>query len=371
VLNRRRFLKYAGATAAVVGVSVLGLDLALPRNPASVDQSASTLPHFGQSGSHASSAVTTSNTTDLQMQLFHDYHGDGRQQADEPPITDLAFEVRGVDNDYSGMIQVESDGEYWARDIPLGGTYRVSPRTDQFRYVALSNIECMRISDYAFTVTSREANLRLGLMEGLLTLCYPNGTKYIVGRSYMEGRYYDRDPSALTYLWWNGEAGTETLTGLHANSGHTDIGADYGTPVVASAPGTVSYLGEDIVGGGLIVEINHGVDDLSTNYIHLSKQLVSLGQRVARGETMGLSGPGQPREQGNVFQHTAFGAFYYEKTGVAFVDPYKSQRFMGNPGCWFSAYGAYGQNWILSSTSDLRNLVDYWTKSNQPQYPVA
>jgi hypothetical protein len=186
----------------------------------------------------------------------------------------------------------------------------------------------------------------------------------------MEGRYYDRDPSPQTYLWWNGETGAETLSGLFANSAHTDIGADYGTPVVASAPGQVSYLGVDTVGGGLVVEIRHDVDNLGTNYIHLSKQLVSVGQKISRGEVIGLSGPGQLPGQGDVFQHTAFSLFYYETNGVAFVDPYGSSKFVGNPGYWFSSYDAYGQDWIIASAGDMRNLVGYWSKTNEPQYPV-
>jgi hypothetical protein len=365
-LNRRRFLKYAGATAAVVGASALGFDYLLP---SSVTSKTTTAAQSSATLSNLTTTPTSTRTTDLQIELFHDYHGDGQQQSDEPSITDLALGVHGVGNEYSATLQADSDGKYWARNIPLG-SYLIN--ADKFRYVALSNAECRSIRDYRLAVTSADSSWHLGLMEGFLTLPYPNGTKYIVGRSYMEGRYYDRDPSPQTYLWWNGETGAETLSGLHTNSAHTDIGADYGTPVVASAPGQVDYLGVDTVGGGLVVEIRHDIDNLGTNYIHLSKQLISVGQRVSRGETIGLSGPGQLPGQEDVFQHTAFSLFYYEESGVAFVDPYRSSKFVGSPGYWFSPYGAYGQSWILTSTGDpIHNLVTYWSKDNEPQYPVA
>ena len=332
-----------------------------------------------QASSSTISTSTTIETTDLQIQLFHDYHGDGQQQPEEPSITDLILDIQGIDNNYGSTLQAESDGKYWARKIPVGKSYRVAPKAAKFKYVAVSNAECRNIRDYSFGIASTEPTLRLGLMEGLLTLPYPNGTRYIVGNSYMKGRYYDRDPSPQKYLWWNGKSGAEILTGAGANHPGTDFGVDFGTPVVASAPGTVSYLGEDSVGGGLVVEINHHVDNLGTNYIHLSKQLVSLGQEVPRGGIIGLSGPGRLKGYNDVFQHTHFTLFYYGGSGVAFVDPFRSSKvgdpkftgFVGDPGYWFSSYGDYGRNWILASHGDMRNLVNYWTKDNDPQYPAA
>jgi hypothetical protein len=67
-----------------------------------------------------------------------------------------------------------------------------------------------------------------------------------------------------------------------------DIVAPTGTPVVASAHGRVSSAGHQ---GeyGLMVEIDHGYG-LVTRYAHLSRASVRVGQRVARGDTIGNVG---------------------------------------------------------------------------------
>jgi len=67
-----------------------------------------------------------------------------------------------------------------------------------------------------------------------------------------------------------------------------DISARMGSPVVASADGTVSFSGWDR-GYGRLVVINHGYG-LKSKYAHLKKSLVKKGQYVKRGETIGLIG---------------------------------------------------------------------------------
>jgi murein DD-endopeptidase MepM/ murein hydrolase activator NlpD len=67
-----------------------------------------------------------------------------------------------------------------------------------------------------------------------------------------------------------------------------DIINEAGTPVYASADGTVDFTGRR-GGYGLAVEINHGYS-LKTLYGHLSKILVREGQKVKRGELIARSG---------------------------------------------------------------------------------
>jgi len=145
--------------------------------------------------------------------------------------------------------------------------------------------------------------------------------------------------------------------------------------VVASAPGIVSNLFVDSVGGGLGGEINHHLDKIGTDCIHLSKQLVSPGQEVSRGKIIGLSGPG-----GDVFQHTHFDFFYYGKGGLVVVDPYRPSKegdpnFSGfvenNRGYWFLAYKTAVKSWIPLSQNDMRNSTNHWTKDNDAQYAVT
>lgn len=77
------------------------------------------------------------------------------------------------------------------------------------------------------------------------------------------------------------------LKRLRAHTG-VDIAAPKGTPVYATADGTVS--GESTGGGyGVTVVINHGYT-YKTLYAHLSKKTVKPGQKVKRGQVIGYVG---------------------------------------------------------------------------------
>ena len=67
-----------------------------------------------------------------------------------------------------------------------------------------------------------------------------------------------------------------------------DIDAAFGTPVQAAATGRVIIAGWQR-GYGNVVYVDHG-SGLSTRYGHLSEIEVSVGQTVARGQTIGLVG---------------------------------------------------------------------------------
>ncbi len=67
-----------------------------------------------------------------------------------------------------------------------------------------------------------------------------------------------------------------------------DFTASMGTPVYATANGTVNHA--NYMGGyGNVVKINHGYG-YETLYAHLSKINVSIGEKVKRGEVIGLVG---------------------------------------------------------------------------------
>jgi murein DD-endopeptidase MepM/ murein hydrolase activator NlpD len=63
-----------------------------------------------------------------------------------------------------------------------------------------------------------------------------------------------------------------------------DISAPLGTPILASAKGTVTHAGWKS-GLGYTVEIDHGYGSV-TRYAHASKVLVKRGQKVIRGEVI-------------------------------------------------------------------------------------
>ncbi|MQA92212.1 MAG: peptidoglycan DD-metalloendopeptidase family protein [Gemmatimonas sp.] len=68
----------------------------------------------------------------------------------------------------------------------------------------------------------------------------------------------------------------------------TDFGGAVGTPVVAPARGVIALVDDFYLGGGVIY-IDHGAG-LVTAYLHLSEQLVSEGDIVEPGQTIGLVG---------------------------------------------------------------------------------
>ncbi len=67
-----------------------------------------------------------------------------------------------------------------------------------------------------------------------------------------------------------------------------DIVTHFGNPVVATADGVVVRCQKDKIGGMSIVISHRG--GYTTRYLHLSKWLVKSGQRVKRGDTIGLVG---------------------------------------------------------------------------------
>lgn len=70
----------------------------------------------------------------------------------------------------------------------------------------------------------------------------------------------------------------------------TDFACAYGSAVVAAKAGTVRVADSDPDGsGGRLIYINHG-DGTETQYLHLSKVQVKVGQKVAQGEQIALSG---------------------------------------------------------------------------------
>ena len=102
-------------------------------------------------------------------------------------------------------------------------------------------------------------------------------------------RSTDRTPSAAG-LVWPVNAGITSPFGWRWGRMHEglDLGAPYGAPIAAAAPGTVIYAGW-LGGYGNLVVIDHG-GGVATAYGHQSRISVSVGQQVAQGETIGYVG---------------------------------------------------------------------------------
>lgn len=103
-------------------------------------------------------------------------------------------------------------------------------------------------------------------------------------------------------LGYGGKAGYGTHVGL-------DYALSIGTPIIACADGEVVAIydtGNDYYNGGISIRIlhksdNEDVPDIISIYAHLQKPMVTLFERVKRGQLIGLSG-----ESNNADEHLHF-----------------------------------------------------------------
>jgi murein DD-endopeptidase MepM/ murein hydrolase activator NlpD len=68
-----------------------------------------------------------------------------------------------------------------------------------------------------------------------------------------------------------------------------DFAAQIGTPIYATADGTIDKLEFSFSGYGKVIEINHGFG-YRTRFAHMHGFTVSQGQRVKRGDLIGYVG---------------------------------------------------------------------------------
>jgi murein DD-endopeptidase MepM/ murein hydrolase activator NlpD len=82
---------------------------------------------------------------------------------------------------------------------------------------------------------------------------------------------------------------SDPFRGGAARHAGIDLAAPIGTPIYATADGTVSNAGYNNGGYGNLIKVDHG-RGIETRYGHLSAILVSPGQHVARGQLIGRMG---------------------------------------------------------------------------------
>lgn len=89
----------------------------------------------------------------------------------------------------------------------------------------------------------------------------------------------------------SGRFGNQRVYNGKAGSGHSgmDIAAPTGTPVKAPAAGVVTFADADLylTGGTVLLDHGHGV---SSNFLHLSRIDVEVGERIAQGQIIGAVG---------------------------------------------------------------------------------
>ena len=98
-------------------------------------------------------------------------------------------------------------------------------------------------------------------------------------------------PTSPLALGWPLAVTPTDLFGPRGNRFHTgiDFPAETGTPISSAGAGQVTYGGPLKGGWGLFVTIAHG-SGVRSMYAHLSRVDVTLGERVAAGERVGLVG---------------------------------------------------------------------------------
>ena len=82
---------------------------------------------------------------------------------------------------------------------------------------------------------------------------------------------------------------SDPFRGRAAMHAGIDLAGPYGTPIYATADGIVGRSEWNSGGYGNLVEINHG-QGIQTRYGHLSRLIAQPGQRVRRGDLVGLMG---------------------------------------------------------------------------------
>ncbi len=106
----------------------------------------------------------------------------------------------------------------------------------------------------------------------------------------------DRADFAQAFIWpvqgrISGRFGNQRIYNNTPKSAHSgmDIAVATGTPVKAPAAGVVTFAAPDLylTGGTLLLDHGHGV---SSNFLHLSRLDVKVGDRVEQGQVIGAVG---------------------------------------------------------------------------------
>lgn len=156
-----------------------------------------------------------------------------------------------------------------------GGPYAQQPSLDNVSET-LDNV--------AKDIEKRRASL-LALQEELKAQQESMGTPGMVS---LPGSFVGSTVSVTTPTGWPARGEVSSPYGLRWNGSDfhpgIDIANDMGTPIVATADGTVTTAGWNAGGYGNMVDIDHG-NGVTTRYGHAMQVVVSAGQHVRRGRS--------------------------------------------------------------------------------------
>jgi hypothetical protein len=356
-MDRRRFLKYAAAGAAVIGSGVAGYELDRWQTSLVSPQVTKTQTLTETTAVTQTLIQTTTETTrlaSLHGRLFFDYDGNGVQEGEEPAVAGALVQLKDGAGSVIAETFTDSSGDYKLEDVKAG-TYTLDLEADKkFRYMCTSRDEFKAVSDPYAVSLQGSTIFNIGLMEGFLTLPMPEGIPIDVDGS----DYFDHDPGPDA-LWWDGTRRPAPRPHVpeYAHP-ETDFYMPQGTEVKAAAPGIVNGINTQ-PGTPWWISINHSYG-YGTSYIHTERLLVHAGSVVKRGDTIGLSGN---TGAGNDNYHTAFQLWRYMPDGNYYcIDPYSPVAGV-TKGAWIAGI------WKWYPSNDEWISQGYWTESNDPQYP--
>jgi len=152
------------------------------------------------------------------------------------------------------------------------------------RYVGLDNAEILKNIEYKIRWMESRLKIQSRSMEELLTLVQQKEEFIQCIPAIMPVKITDLQTSIGGY-------GMRTDPVYRTPKFHTglDFIAAYGKPIFATGNGKVEFAGSDASGYGLYVIINHDFG-FKTLYGHMSKILVKVGEKVSRGQKIGLIG---------------------------------------------------------------------------------
>ncbi|MEM3382130.1 MAG: peptidoglycan DD-metalloendopeptidase family protein [Candidatus Bathyarchaeia archaeon] len=298
----------------------------------------------------------------IEFHLFHDYHGDGVKQQDEPSISDAVIDVRDENNqDVLTGITCDRNGVYKINDLKEG-KYRLMFSTAvraKYRYISVSNDRFYHVDyGYEFIANPTKTRFDIGLMNGYLTLPFEEGVKCPIFN------YFDRGGGK----GWNGRPATRYHGGV-------DFSVPMGTKVLAPAPGKIVAAedgwplnfatkyprpGSFETGNYVIIDLDNNVRVMFKDLGRLLIQPVRFGKqpsyRVKRGEVIALSGDTGLNNYRRVPPHVHL-EIYPPRSDWT---PYYAHPLEFS----FRDYFKY-----CSDPFDDTNSA--WTKDNDPQYPKA
>jgi len=186
-------------------------------------------------------------------------------------IADKAVFTRNSDGSFS-FEQVNLPGEW--RQQPLIGTIEGSFSSSAYR-LGLNSIEIDQIVSLLREKINFSRDLRAGDSFEMQSLQrafqrYPVTTNWRLSSQFNPHRLHP-------------------VTGRVAPHNGTDFATPIGTPVMSTGDGTVILVRKNHPFAGNYIVVEHG-SKYKTRYLHLSKVLVTKGQKVSRGQRIGLSG---------------------------------------------------------------------------------